>query len=145
MFANLALAALMAIVCVLLHFVGLTLISGYARRHFGRYHARHDLRPQAFVILVTVAAIFAVHTVEIWAYGAAFLLVDPALSLADALYFSIETYTTLGYGDVLLSPDWHLFGATEAMVGLLLIGWSTAYLVAVSGRLHAFAEQNAEE
>ena len=39
------------------------------------------------------------------------------------------------FGDVVLGPDWRLFSAIESANGFLLIGWSTAFLVAVTARL----------
>lgn len=45
----------------------------------------------------------------------------------SALYFSATSFTTLGYGDVVLDPKWRLFGAIERANGLLLFGWSTAF------------------
>ena len=54
--------------------------------------------------------------------------------LADwdtAVYFSIVTMTSVGYGDVLLSGDWRLLAAFQAMNGMLLFGLSTAFLFAV--------------
>ena len=47
-----------------------------------------------------------------------------------AYYFSLVTYTTLGQGDVLLPRAWRITGGWEAMIGVLMFGWSTAALVA---------------
>jgi len=47
-----------------------------------------------------------------------------------AYYYSLVTYTTLGQGDVVLPRAWRITGACEAMIGVLLFGWSTAALVA---------------
>jgi hypothetical protein len=57
-----------------------------------------------------------------------------ANDLESSLYFSTETFSTLGYGDITPLPRWRLFAALEAVNGFLLIGWSTAYLVAASTR-----------
>jgi hypothetical protein len=48
-----------------------------------------------------------------------------------ALYFSLATYTTLGYGDVLLPERWRLLGSLEGISGVLLCGLSTAFLFSV--------------
>ena len=55
--------------------------------------------------------------------------------LTDALYFSVVTSTTLGYGDIVLSSKWQLLGTFEAMGGLILFGTSTAFLLNVMRRL----------
>jgi hypothetical protein len=54
-----------------------------------------------------------------------------------ALYFSITSYTTVGYGDVLLPPSWRVLGPMEAAVGILMFGWSTAIIVAAITRMQA--------
>ena len=55
--------------------------------------------------------------------------------LAKALYFSVVTSTTLGYGDVTLSESWQLLATFEAMGGLILFGASTAFMLAVMRKL----------
>ena len=52
-----------------------------------------------------------------------------------ALYFLISTYTTIGYGDVVLPIGWRLLGAIEGVTGVLTYGWSTGAIFAVSSRL----------
>ena len=44
----------------------------------------------------------------------------------DLIYFAFGNYTTLGYGDVVPVPEWHLLGPMTALNGVMLIGWSTA-------------------
>ena len=57
--------------------------------------------------------------------------------LQSAFYFSAVTYTTTGYGDVVLPPEWRVVGGIEALTGILMCGWSTALLFAVMTRIHA--------
>jgi hypothetical protein len=54
--------------------------------------------------------------------------------IEEALYFSTVSFSTIGFGDVVLSPEWRMFSSLEGINGFLLIGWSTAYLVAASTR-----------
>jgi hypothetical protein len=53
----------------------------------------------------------------------------------SALYFSIATYVTIGYGDVVLPVGWRLLGAIEGITGILTFGWSTGVIFAVASRL----------
>ena len=53
-----------------------------------------------------------------------------------ALYFSMVTFTTLGYGDVLLDERWRLMAAFEAANGIIIFGLSTAVVVAVVQRVY---------
>jgi hypothetical protein len=56
--------------------------------------------------------------------------------LESATYFSLTSYTTVGYGDVVLPERWRLLGPIEAAVGILMLGWSTGILVAVIGTIY---------
>lgn len=49
-------------------------------------------------------------------------------TLEKAVYFSLVTYTTLGYGDITISSDYRILSGIEAMNGILLIGWSTTLM-----------------
>ena len=55
--------------------------------------------------------------------------------LQSALYFSAVTYTTTGYGDLVLAQEWRLVGAIEALTGILMCGWSTGFFFAAASRM----------
>jgi len=55
----------------------------------------------------------------------------------SAFYFSVVTYTTTGYGDLVLPPEWRIVGGVEALTGILMCGASTAFFFAVLSRVHA--------
>ncbi len=89
-------------------------------------------------LLVVMFGAFVAHGIEIGVYGGAlFLLVKyltvgtlagPAgLSLINCLYFSAETYTALGFGDLTPQGPIRLLAGVEALNGLLLIGWSASF------------------
>ncbi|WP_119271973.1 potassium channel family protein [Taklimakanibacter deserti] len=54
----------------------------------------------------------------------------------QALYFSIVTFTTVGYGDITLGPDWRVLATFEAVNGWIIFGWATALIMAVIQRLY---------
>lgn len=90
-------------------------------------------------LLVVMFSVFVAHFIEMALYGlAAYFLVhglhlgslvgaDPTLE--NFLYFSAETYTSLGFGDIVPGGSLRLFAGVEALNGLLLIGWSASYVV----------------
>ena len=57
-------------------------------------------------------------------------------TLEAAVYFSITTYTTVGFGDVVLGPGWRLLAGIEGLTGLILVGWSTAFVFAIVNRMY---------
>lgn len=95
------------------------------------------VRPRGQLIVVIIGA-FGAHFLEILLYGAAYYVVATyfdiggmgapgSLPFTRCLYFSSETYTTLGYGDVLPHGDLRLLAGLEALNGMLLIGWTASF------------------
>lgn len=132
---NLIWASVMVGITTIMHLAGITGLIALLRA--GRDHAGEHppVWRQFAAILVVVFCLFALHTIEVWAYGAFYMAVGAFDTLEEALYFSTSTFTTVGFGDVVLEKDWRLFSAIESANGFLLIGWSTAFLVAVTARL----------
>ena len=100
------------------------------RGHLGA-GALHDLAIIAFVISVA----FVAHLAEIALWAVLFVLCDEFRELGTAYYHSAVNYTTLGYGDLLLTPAWRLLGPLEATNGALMFGVSAAMVFAVVQRL----------
>ena len=84
----------------------------------------------ALVLLMFLASVF-----ESLLWAVAYLAPGAIEGLEQALYFSIVTYTTLGYGDVTLDQDWRLLASFEAANGIIMFGWTTALIVAFLQRL----------
>lgn len=90
-------------------------------------------------LIIVVLAAFTAHALQIALYALALwalihfasagsLGVGPAPGLPDVLYFSAETYTSLGYGDLVPTGPLRVLAGVEALNGLLLIGWTASYL-----------------
>ncbi|MEY8838159.1 ion channel, partial [Cribrihabitans sp. XS_ASV171] len=75
------------------------------------------------------------HTIQVWIWALVWVGFDILPDWNEAIYFSLVTYTTLGYGDITLGPDVRIFGAFASVTGILAIGLSTAFLVALMARL----------
>ena len=137
MIENLALSVVMVTVTVTVHFFGLLILTHLLRRHGTGKRVQHSVVRQGFVIVVVMLGIFVIHTVEIWLYAVVFLALGALPDFEQALYFSTSTFSSVGYGDLVLSPNWRVFGAIEAPNGLILIAWSTAFLISLMNRLRA--------
>lgn len=92
------------------------------------------------LILSSFAVVVFGHTIQIWIWAFAFLWIGALKQVENAVYFSLVTTTTLGYGDVTLSAAHRVFGAMSAVSGLLNFGLSTAFLIGLiegllSGRI----------
>ena len=135
MIGNLALATLMVGLTVIIHFVGLLGLMWALRARGHRFRAHESAVGQGAVIVFVVLGLVAILTIEIWLYGMVYFSLGALPDFESALYFSTTSFTTIGYGDVVLEKNWRLFGAVEGANGLLLFGWSTAFLIAVTARM----------
>ena len=94
--------------------------------------------PDRFKLLVVIAVAFIAHALEILLYGIAVYLLVGRMGVGNlagatdslfsaSLYFSAETYTSLGFGDVTPTGPIRLLAGVEALNGLLLIGWTASF------------------
>ena len=84
----------------------------------------------------TVLIVFLVSLVEVLIWACTYLVLNAIEGLEKAVYFSMVTFTTLGYGDVLLDERWQLLASFEAANGIIMFGWTTAIILAVVQRVH---------
>ena len=84
----------------------------------------------------TVLFMFFVSLLEVFIWAAAYMALGAIKNIEQAIYFSMVTYTTLGYGDVLLDEHWRLLASFEAANGIMMFGWTTAIIMAVVRRVY---------
>lgn len=90
-----------------------------------------DFSIVALAITITLVA----HLIEIACWAVLFVICGEFSELGAAYYHSAVNYTTLGYGDVIMTPSWRMLGPLEAANGMLMFGVSTAIIFAVIQRL----------
>ena len=78
------------------------------------------------VLAFAIAWVLAIVVISILLWAMAFLGLGVFIGLETAVYFSIVSFTTLGFGDILLPADWRLLAGMAAINGLLMIGLLTA-------------------
>lgn len=91
---------------------------------------REPHRPKLVLLLAGVSLwVLGVVTAGVWVWGMAYYALGVFPTLEAAIYFSLVSYTTLGFGDVLLPVDWRLLAGMEAANGFLNFGLLTALLL----------------
>lgn len=138
---NLGVAAIMVVATVIIHFLGLMVLIRMLDHQGRRVDHWHKIARQSVLLVVAVLGIVLLHSIEIWAYAALYLALGVFNGLEPALYFSTVSFTSLGYGDIVLGPDWRILGAIEAANGLILFGWTTAFLLSMMGKLRALEHE----
>ena len=134
MLQNLVFGSILVALTVLIHTGGLILIARVTpplARWFGFHN--HDAG-RTLVMTGTVLGILGVLTLEIWTWALAYVWLGVAQVFSEALSLSTDMFSTIGYGAIPIAPHWHLITALEGINGFLMIGWSTAYLVAAGTR-----------
>ncbi|MGI9363931.1 MAG: potassium channel family protein [Rhizobiaceae bacterium] len=86
------------------------------------------------LMVIGFAFVLAAHTIQVWAWAVAFKILGAFDSFSDSIYFAMVTYTTVGYGDLVVGPNYRIFGAMAGVTGLLNFGLSTAFLVGLFER-----------
>jgi Ion channel len=81
-------------------------------------------------LAVFVLWMFLATIIEVWIWAMLYLALGAIRTLEEAVYFSTSTFTTLGFGDIVLDEEWRLLSSFEAANGLLMFGWSTALIFA---------------
>ena len=132
MVSRLIIAWCLMAACVVIHATGVTSALRWARPHPG------TLRPflsWTWLFVRLAAWIILFHLIEITVWALLYAWKGAMPDVQSALYFSAVTYTTTGYGDLVLPQEWRLVGAIEALTGILMCGWSTGFFFAVVGRM----------
>jgi len=130
---------LLTILTVTLHGLGTHLALTYGTRLApGAPPGR--LRTGGRMALVVVTLLLS-HLLEAGIWAAAYYLEGTLADLPTALYYSLTCYSTVGFGDVVLPAPARMLGPIESVVGVLMLGWSTAVIVTVVEQMHRPAHQ----
>ena len=132
MVLKLLIALCLMALCVTIHAGGVTSALRWVRR---QYPAEQFWRSTWFFVCVTGWMIL-LHLCEISVWAFFYFWREALTDLPSAFYFSAVTYTTTGYGDLVLPEEWRLVGGVEALTGILMCGWSTGFFFAVVSRLY---------
>jgi hypothetical protein len=135
MLLNIAVAGLLMLATTAIHAGGMVVALHLTRERVGRLRTR--LRQLHFYwIAAVVLLMFVVSLLEVSLWAVMYVWLDAIEHFERALYFSTVTFTTLGYGDIVLDPRWQLLAAFEAANGIIMFGWTTAIVVAVVQRVY---------
>ena len=120
---------------IVIHALALSAIVQTVRHERRRGRAGRGFWIDLSIVALAIVLAFVAHLVEIALWAVVFVLCGEFLEIGPAYYHSAVNYTTLGYGDVIMSPSWRLLGPLEAADGMLMFGVSTAMIFAVIQRL----------
>jgi len=135
---KLLLGALMIGITVIIHAFVCDWVLRFINSHnrpfaalFGRFWTVPTLITAVFIIGAAIM-------VDIWLWGTLFypLEKDVLHNFENALYFATITFTTVGYGDIVLPENWRIVSGSTAINGMIIFGWSTAFIFEIMAKLY---------
>jgi len=137
LFAPLLLSTVLVALTVMVQIAGLAVLIWVMRRRAGPMASVAYVLQQMGVILLVVLGLFLIHAVQIWMFTIVYLWLDEFQTVEAALYFSTSSFTTVGYGEVVIESRWRIVAAIQSAAGFLVLGWSTVFLISVLSRLRS--------
>ena len=129
-YVAMAISAVLVVACVLLHYEILTLLTSVLKKINIHFRLR---------ILALIFGLLSAHLAEIWIFAFGYYFMDavmhyghlqginPQEGIWEYSYYSVVTYTTLGYGDIVPVGPVRFLAAMEALTGLMIVTWSASF------------------
>lgn len=135
MFSELLIALGIVAVCVVIHTAGLALFADFLMDRFPQLERVTTVGRQAVLLILVFAVVISLHLVEASLWATFYYLRGLFQDFETALYFSLVTYGTIGFGDVVLPQRWRLLSGIEGISGVLLCGLSAGFIFAIINAL----------
>ena len=135
MLSELIIAFGIVVGCVVIHTVGMVILAERVFRWGQAIEPDFGIVRYTLLLIVVFAIIILLHVGETSVWAAFYYWRKLFEDYETSLYFSLGSYTTIGYGDVVLPQRWRLLGGIEGVSGVLLCGLSTAFIFAIVNAL----------
>ncbi len=129
------LAVALLATCVIVQSLGMLVLIRWLSRVRRVLESRSTYLRVALLLRLFVGIVL-LHLVQVGLWAVVFWRAQELPNVETALYFSLATYTTIGFGDVVVGPGWRVLAGIEGLTGILLVGWSTAFVFAVVNRMY---------
>lgn len=136
-FRGLAITAALVAGTVAIHSSGTFFLIWRFRRR--RIHTSSKRGYGALTLGLTgvVLGLLLLHLLEVAMWASFFYLKGCFQDVQDSVYFSLITYATVGYGDLVLTREWRVLAGVEALAGVMMMSWSTAILIGYIERVYS--------
>lgn len=138
MLRELAIAAAIVSVSLVIHMAGILLMAEWLLHQREELEQRISKRRFTVLMIMLFAGILLLHVIQTSLWAVFYYTQELFSDFETSLYFSMVSFTTIGYGDVLLPRNWRLLGVIEGFSGVLLCGVSTAFIFAVVNAIFQF-------
>lgn len=142
MLLNIIIGAILMVATTVIHAGGMMMVLSMIRKRERRVELRLRWR-RVYKVGGIVLMMFYISILEVLLWAITYLSLNAIDGFEQAFYFSMVTFTTLGYGDIVLHERWRVLGSFEAANGIIMFGWTTAIVIAVVQR--TYFSKEAEE
>lgn len=122
-------------ICVVIHTASLVLFAQFLLYRYPKIERVRTLLRQAVFLIVVFAVVISLHIIESALWAGFYLMRDLFQDFETAFYFSLVTYASIGFGDVVLPERWRLLSGIEGISGVLMCGLSGGFIFAVINAL----------
>jgi hypothetical protein len=131
----LAVGAATVVCTIVIHALPLSATVNFVRRERRLGRAGRSFWIDMGIVALALLCALVAHLAEIALWALLFVVCGEFSDFGTAYYHSAVNYTSLGYGDLIMTPSWRLLGPLETASGMLMFGVSTAMIFAVIQRL----------
>lgn len=148
MLEDLFLGLPVVVICLLLQSLLVVVAIRYYEKRSGSLDS-HSPLPSLAVISGVMLLLILGNLAQVAIWSGLFLILGEFANFPDAFYHSAVNFSTLGYGDIVMSERYRLLGPLEAINGILMVGVSTALLMSAfqevlerRGKMLGLVQQN---
>jgi len=135
MLLTLLIGSLALVINMAIQVVAIVIILTFLLRELEDKQLKSRYRTEIRVLSLLVLALFAGHLLQFAIWAILFVQLGEFTGFETAFYHSVVNFTSLGYGDIVMSEKWRLLGALEAANGILMFGLTTGAVLSVMTRL----------
>ncbi|HNQ92226.1 MAG TPA: potassium channel family protein [Alphaproteobacteria bacterium] len=135
---KLLMGAVMIGITVVLHAFVCDWVLKFINRHSRPFSGTFGRFWTIATLITAVFTIGAAIMVDIWLWAVLFYVLEGDVlgNFENALYFASSTFTTVGYGDVVLPESWRILSGSTAINGMIIFGWLTAFIFEIMAKLY---------
>ena len=131
MLINLLVGTLMMVLNLGIQVLAVTVLLNYLTKRIGTDAFKPTIANDAKILSVVMGVLVAGHAFMFATWAALFMYIGEFEDFATAFYHSTVNFTSLGYGDIVMSEEHRLLGALEAANGVLMFGLSAGAILSV--------------
>jgi len=135
MFANLLIGTVMIVINLTIQVLAVALLIRYFTKRIDTGQLAQSLINDTKTLSVVMAVLMIGHAFMFATWAALFVWLGEFEDFATAFYHSTVNFTSLGYGDIVMSEERRLLGALEAANGVLMFGLSASAVLSVMNAL----------